>query len=208
MAATEPVRTEPGRTEPGRPEPGRPEPGRTERGRDRSLAAARWRRMAAAAVTLMAAVSMAAVAPGADAALPSVPGCGFHFGPTSEQGAAGTLYFSVVLEPISVGQHCTVAVALSASVTPLSAAAGPYLTIDHNPLAASVTVSFVPGRLPPTIGVAWAIFHCADPAVPGTLVIRAGGQQTVFGVTPNSCGPPGVRRIRDCHRATDRRLPR
>jgi hypothetical protein len=138
---------------------------------------------------------LAVSAPRAGAALPPVAGCGYHFGPITQNGAAGTLFFAAVLEPDSPAQRCSVAVTFTATATIAAAllvTAGPYTNIDHNPLTATETVSFVPGRLPPALGVGWAGFHCADPPGPGTLSFAAGGQEAATGITPNSCGPPGA----------------
>jgi|GEM_PF-4806631 len=152
---------------------------------------------------LLAAASLAlgAAAPGlagssqlADAALPTVVGCGYHLGSINQQGAAGSLYFAVVLQPASPAQQCTISVTFTASLTPaasLLAASGPYTNIDNNPLTTAESVSFAPGRLPPSLGVRWGGFHCADPPVPGSLTFTAGGQQSAMGLTPSSCGPPG-----------------
>jgi hypothetical protein len=126
----------------------------------------------------------------AAAALPPVGGCGFRFGPISQQGAAGTFFFSIVLEPVSPAQNCTVAVRFTASITPTETGRQ-YTNIDNNPLTATETVSFVPGRLPPSLVVGWGRFHCADPAVPGSFSFAAGGQHAAIGLTPDSCGPPG-----------------
>ncbi|HLN16937.1 MAG TPA: hypothetical protein VK277_09325 [Acidimicrobiales bacterium] len=129
--------------------------------------------------------------PGAGAALPPVSGCGFTLGPITPNGAAGTLFFSVLLVPDSPVQRCTVPVTFTTTIAPVSASSGPYTNIDDNPLTAVEPVSFVPGRLQPSLGVGWAAFHCADPAVPGSLTFTVGGQHASIGVTPNSCGPPG-----------------
>jgi hypothetical protein len=125
----------------------------------------------------------------ADAALPPNPGCGFHLGPLNVQGALGTLYFMNVLEPNSVAQDCTVAINVSAQIRSQGA---PYFNIDNNPFSATETVSFLPGRLPPSVGMSWSRFHCADPASPGSLTLSIGGHQEVTGVDANSCGPPGT----------------
>jgi hypothetical protein len=121
-----------------------------------------------------------------------VVGCGFHLGAISESGAAGTEYFSVVLQPTSPAEHCTTSVNFTASISPQTTAAGPYTNIDDDPLSASQTVSFVPGRLAPLLGVGWGGFHCADPAMPGTFTLSSGVQVTSMGVAPNSCGPAGA----------------
>jgi len=85
----------------------------------------------------------------ASAALAPIVGCGFHFGAISEQGAAGTLFYTVVVEPANAAQRCTTALTFTASAAPLNPASGPYTTIQENPLTATQTVTFAPGRLPP-----------------------------------------------------------
>jgi hypothetical protein len=149
-----------------------------------------------ACLTLGPSVPVVAVsARSAAAALPPVVGCGFRFGPITQSGAAGTLFFAAVLEPDSPVQRCNVAVTFTASATIAAAllvTAGPYTNIDNNPLTATETVSFVPGRRPPALGVGWGGFHCADPPGPGTLGFTAGGQEAAAEITPNSCGPPGA----------------
>ncbi len=127
----------------------------------------------------------------AGAALVPIVGCGFHFGPVSNQGAAGTIFYSVVLEPANAAQRCTTAVTFTTSAVPASAAAGPYTTIDHNPLIATQTVSFAPGQLPPALTIGWALFHCADPAVPGSITFASGGQSTSTPITPTTCSSMG-----------------
>jgi len=121
-------------------------------------------------------------------------GCGFRFGPLSEQGAAGTLFYSVLLEPNSAAQQCTTGIKFTADISPAAATlaeTGPYTNIDNNPLTATEMVSFAPGRRQPSLIVGWAEFHCANPAVAGSLVITAGNKRAVTAVTPTSCGPPG-----------------
>jgi len=142
----------------------------------------------------LAGAAVGAAAPGAGAALKPT-GCGFHFGTVTQQGATGTVYYSVVLVPLSPAQHCTLVIpfTVSATVAPvLVAKTGPYTNIDDNPLSAVQTVSFVPGRLPPSLTIGWADFHCADPAVPGRLNITAFGQTLAIEITPNTCGPAGA----------------
>jgi hypothetical protein len=128
----------------------------------------------------------------AGAVVAPVAGCGFHLGTISQSGAAGTLFFSVVLQPTSPAEHCTTSVRFTASVSPATTTPGPYTDIDDDPLTTSETVSFVPGRLAPQLGVGWGGFHCADPAVPGTFTFSSGAQVTSTGVTPSSCGPAGA----------------
>src|SRR5690242_87632 len=82
-----------------------------------------------------------ASAPAAHAALPPVTGCGFTLGPITEQGAAGTEIFLVTLRPVNPAQRCTIAVPFTASITANGAA---YRNIQHNPLTATETVTFVP----------------------------------------------------------------
>ena len=156
--------------------------------RSRSVRARRVATVAAVVfgVTLPVLATRAATA---TAALPPHPGCGFHLGPLSSQGAAGTLYFMTVLEPDNLAQDCTLAVQVTAQIR---SQGPPYFNIDNNPMTATETVSFLPGRLPPSLGVAWASFHCADPAGPGTLTLDIDGQQEVTPLLPNSCGPPGA----------------
>jgi uncharacterized membrane protein YgdD (TMEM256/DUF423 family) len=123
----------------------------------------------------------------ASAALAPVVGCGFQFGPVANQGAAGTVFYSVALEPANPAQRCTTAVTFTTSAAPTSAASGPYTTIDNNPLTATQTATFAPGRLPPVLSIGWGGFHCADPAVPGSIRFSAGGQSTSVGIAPSSC---------------------
>jgi len=147
--------------------------------------------LAVTGLALGVAVPVVAVsAQGAGAALRPVVGCGFHFGPINGQGAAGTLFFMASLEPDNPAQRCTVAVAFTASIVD-SATSRPYANIDHDPLAATQTVSFVPGRRPPVLTVGWGGFHCADPPDPATLAFAAAGASAATPVTPNTCGPPG-----------------
>ena len=152
-------------------------------------AARRSLTMAAAATCVGLALAVPAVtvtASTAHAALAPVAGCGFHFGPISEQGAAGTLFFSVVVPPANPAQRCTTSITFTATATPSSTAAH-YTTIDANPLTATQTVAFAPGRLAPVLTIAWQGFHCADPAVPGLLTFAAGGQSASIGIDPSSC---------------------
>jgi hypothetical protein len=124
----------------------------------------------------------------ASAALAPVVGCGFHFGAISEQGAAGTLVYSVVLQPANAAQRCTTAATFTATATPSAVATtGPYTTIDNNLLTATQTVMFAPGRLPPRVTIAWSLFHCADPAVPGAITFASGGHSASIAITPSSC---------------------
>ena len=151
------------------------------------------RSLAIACVGIAAAVpTVAADAPSAGAALAPVVGCGFHFGPIANQGAAGTVFYSVELLPANPAQRCTVAVTFTVRATPTAVATtGPYTTIDHNPLTATQTVSFAPGRLAPRLTIGWAAFHCADPAVAGSLTFAAGGQSASVGITPSTCAGMG-----------------
>ncbi len=121
----------------------------------------------------------------ASAALRPVVGCGFHFGPITNQGAAGTLFYMAQLEPANPAQRCTTALTFTVSARPTSG--GSYTTIDHNPLTATQTVSFAPGRLQPQVTIAWQAFHCADPAVPGAITFSASGQSGATPIQPSSC---------------------
>jgi uncharacterized membrane protein YgdD (TMEM256/DUF423 family) len=147
--------------------------------------------LAVAALTLGALVPVvAANAPSAGAALRPVTGCGFQPGQISQQGAAGTLFFMVSLRADNPAQRCTVAVAFSAEIQ--SEATGrPYANIDHDPLAATETVSFVPGRAYPVLTVSWGGFHCADPPGPANFSLVAAGAIAVTPITTESCGPAG-----------------
>jgi hypothetical protein len=148
------------------------------------------RRLVVACAALAASASALVIAaPDTHAALAPVVGCRFRLGSISEQGAAGTLYFSLPLTPANPAQRCTTAVNYDASVAPSPGltATGLYTTVDNNPFQATQTVSFAPGRLPPVLTVAWAGFHCADPAVPGGLTIAAGGSAATIAITPSSC---------------------
>ncbi len=142
-----------------------------------------------AAVTAMSGTIAVADVSSAGAALPPVSGCGFRLGAIANQGAAGTVFYSVVLEPNSPAQRCTAVVSFTASATiaPQFASHGPYRNIAHNPLAAAEVVSFTPGRLPPEIGIAWSGFHCADPAFPGNLRFVVGSQSESVGIDPSTC---------------------
>jgi hypothetical protein len=149
------------------------------------------RSLLSAAVVACAGVALAVpavttTASGASAALAPVVGCGFHFGAFSSQGAAGTEFDSVAVLPANPAQRCTRSITFTATATPSSNAAH-YTTIDNNPLTATQTVSFAPGRLAPMLGIAWQGFHCADPAVPGLLTFAAGGQSASIGIDPGSC---------------------
>jgi hypothetical protein len=129
--------------------------------------------------------------PPSGALLPPVSGCGYTFGPNGVLGAAGTEYFSFVLNPANPAQQCTVSVSFTAAIAPN--AGGSYTNIDNNPLHATESVSFVAGRLPPVLVVGWAGLHCADPALPGSLTVTAAGQSTAAAIgVPQSCGPPGA----------------
>ncbi len=134
----------------------------------------------------LAVPAVTATASSAQAALAPVVGCGFHFGPITDQGAAGTEFLSVALRPANPAERCTTALTFTATATPSSTATH-YTTIDDNPLTATQTVSFAPGRLAPSLTVAWRGFHCADPAVPGLFTFAAGGQSASIGITPGSC---------------------
>ena len=150
------------------------------------------RTLTLAALALGVAVPVLALdAPNAGSALAPVVGCGYRFGPLIVRGAAGTLFYSVVLEPRSPAQQCSTGVKFTADISP-SAATGPYTNIDNNPLTGTETVSFAPARRAPSLIVGWADTHCADPAVPGSLVITATNQRASAGVTPLSCGRPGA----------------
>jgi hypothetical protein len=151
--------------------------------------------LAVFAVGLAIALPAVGDAQPASAALVPVVGCGFHFGALSEQGAAGTLFFSVVLEPANAAQRCTTAITFTMSAAPTNPAAGPYTTIQENPLSATQTVTFAPGRLPPRLTTSWAAFHCADPPVPGSLRFASGGQSTSTPITPTTCAGMGESRF-------------
>ena len=143
---------------------------------------------------VMGVPGLAGAAPDAGAAVRPVAGCPFSLGAISQQGAAGTLFFAVTLNPSSPAEACTVSVTFSVSVQispALLPSAGPYRNIDHNPLTATEVVTFTPGRLQPSLVVGWSGFHCADPALPGTLTFAVGPQRAATGVTPGSCGPAG-----------------
>lgn len=128
-------------------------------------------------------------APSAGAALPPVSGCGFRLGAITNQGAAGTVFYSVVLEPNSPAQHCIAVVTFTAAaaIAPQFTSQGPYRNIAHNPLTATEVVGFTPGRIPPDLGLAWSGFHCADPALPGTLRFVVGNQAASVGIDPSTC---------------------
>jgi hypothetical protein len=150
------------------------------------------RSLAAVALVLGPAVALLALPTPAGAALRPVAGCGFSFGATSALGAAGTVYYSVELLPANAAQWCTTSVPLTASIDVVAALfpeTGPYTDIEDDPLTATQVVSFEPGRLPPSLQVGWAEFHCADPAVPGSLSIVAAGERASWPVEPTSCGP-------------------
>jgi uncharacterized membrane protein YgdD (TMEM256/DUF423 family) len=149
----------------------------------------RWTSRVGAALLasgLALAASAALGAPPASAALVPVAGCPFHFGTFSEQGAAGTLVFVLDVLPQNPSERCTTPVTFTASVTATGAA---YTNIAHDPLTATQTVTFTPGRLVPVIAVSWSGLHCADPAGPGTVRITVGGEvRAVFAVNPSTCG--------------------
>ena len=151
-----------------------------------------WARVSVVAVAVAATMSAPVVvtdASSAGAALPPVSGCGFRLGAIANQGAAGTVFYSVVLQPNSPAQHCTAAVTFTATATiaPQFASHGQYHNIAHNPLTATEVVRFTPGRFPPEIGIAWSGFHCADPAFPGTLRFVVGSQSESVGIAPSTC---------------------
>jgi uncharacterized membrane protein YgdD (TMEM256/DUF423 family) len=147
--------------------------------------------LAVAALALGAAVPVIALnAPSAGAALKPVVGCGFQFGRISGQGAAGTLFFTAALVPANPAQRCSIAVTFTASIVK-SANGQPYANIDHDPITATQTATFVPGRQAPDLTVGWGGFHCADPTVPGVFTISAAGHSTAMPLTPESCGPAG-----------------
>jgi uncharacterized membrane protein YgdD (TMEM256/DUF423 family) len=124
-------------------------------------------------------------APSAGAALRPVVGCPFHVGNSIEQGAAGTLYFTVELRPDSAAERCTVAVTFT---TTIRGSIAPYTNIAGNPLTSTQTVSFAPGRLTPVLGVRWGGLHCADPVGPGTITFSVEGRVSSFPVSPSTCG--------------------
>ena len=147
-----------------------------------------WARSSVVALAVAATMSAPVVAgdaSSAGAALPQVSGCGFRLGAIANRGAAGTVFYSIVLEPNSPAQHCTAVVTFTATAT--IAPHGSYRNIAHNPLTATEVAGFTPGRLPPEIGIAWAGFHCADPAVPGTLRFVVGSQTESVGIEPSTC---------------------
>jgi uncharacterized membrane protein YgdD (TMEM256/DUF423 family) len=147
--------------------------------------------LAVAGLTVGALVPVvAANAPSAGAALRPVTGCGFRLGHISQQGAAGTLFFMVSLRAANPAQRCSVAVAFSATIEN-EATGRPYANIDHDPLAATETVSFAPGRAYPDLTVSWGGFHCADPAGPGNFSLVAAAAIVAMPITTESCGPPG-----------------
>jgi hypothetical protein len=138
----------------------------------------------------LAVPAVGARATGASAASPPIVGCGFHFGAISEQGAADTLYFSVALQPTNPAQRCTTSVKITTSVTH-GAPATLYTTVDNNPMTSTANLSFVPGRFPPRWTVGWGQFHCADPAVPGSLTFASAGQSQAIAITPTTCAGMG-----------------
>jgi len=146
-----------------------------------------------AVVGLALVAAVPAVATGtqtAGAALKPVTGCGYQPTQISQQGAAGTLFFMVVLRAANPAQRCSVAVPFTATIE--SQTTGRlYANIDHDPLTATETVSFVPGRAYPVLTVSWGGFHCADPAGPGIFAVVAAGQIATTEITTESCGPPG-----------------
>jgi uncharacterized membrane protein YgdD (TMEM256/DUF423 family) len=121
----------------------------------------------------------------AGAALRPVVGCSFQVGDAFEQGAAGTLYYTVKLLPNNEAQRCTTAVTFTTTVSATGAA---YTNIAHDPLTATQTVSFAPGRVAPFVGVSWGGLHCADPAGPGKITIDVAGYITPFPESPTTCG--------------------
>jgi len=140
--------------------------------------------------TAMSASAVIAETSSVGAALPPVSDCSFRLGEIANQGAAGTLFYSMVLEPNSPAQHCIAVVTFTATATiaPQFASLGPYRNIAQNPLTATEVVGFTPGRLAPEIGLAWHGLHCADPAVPGTLRFVVGSQSESVGIEPSTCG--------------------
>jgi hypothetical protein len=132
---------------------------------------------------------IAVAAPHAGAAVPVVVGCGFHLGGVDQQGAAGTLYFIVTLEPANPAQSCTVPATVTVSAVPRTG--GSYVDIDNNPLTATESATFRPNRRPPVFGVRWGGLHCADPAVPGLLTFATGSESDVnaVAIAPSTCGP-------------------
>jgi hypothetical protein len=125
-------------------------------------------------------------APAATAALPVVAGCPFHVGKIFGEGAAGTEYYSVPVIPNSPVENCTTTVTTTVSVVPFQPGAH-YTNIQSNPLVETDTITFTPGRVPPTVSVGWGDFACADPAVPGSLTFDVDGQSASFTVDPTSC---------------------
>jgi hypothetical protein len=151
-----------------------------------------WTRASVVVLCTVAAMSAPVVvadAPSAGAALPPVSGCGFRLGAIANQGAAGTVFYSVALQPNSPAQHCIAVVTFTAiaTIAPQFASQGPYRNIAHNPLTATEVVGFTPGRIPPALGVAWSSFHCADPALPGTLRFLVGNHAASVGIEPSTC---------------------
>jgi hypothetical protein len=152
----------------------------------------RW--VGAACVVSVAAIPAVALdAPAAGAALRPVTGCGFHLGSTiTESGAAGTEFLFLELVPASPAQDCTTSVPFTASITPVAVATtGPYTDIDMNPLHASETATFAPGRRHPTLSVGWTL-HCADPVVPGTFTVATASGSASLPIEDQSCGPAGA----------------
>jgi uncharacterized membrane protein YgdD (TMEM256/DUF423 family) len=137
------------------------------------------------ALGLSTAVVTVGAAP-AGAALVPYAGCPFHFGDFADEGAAGTLYFTLDVLANNSAERCTTAVTFTASVSATGAA---YTNVANDPLTATQTVTFTPGRLVPVLAVRWTGLHCADPAGPGTVRIEALGLvRAAFSVSPSTCG--------------------
>ncbi len=142
-------------------------------------------RAAMAAATLAACVVPAVDSGRASAAVAAVGGpCGYHLGPPSVSGAAGTFGFEVPVYPANPHQVCSVTVTVQASIAP--AAGGRYTNVAGSPSTRTVTFAFTGSPLP--LGVLWLWSpHCADPAAPGVFAMTSGGQSSSIPLAAMSC---------------------
>ena len=120
------------------------------------------------AFTISIAAPVAAIAP------PEPAVCAFTLGgATPPDNAAGTALAEIYVEPAVPSQECTTTVTATTAITLTTGAlAG---AVDDNPVTQTVSLSFVPGRLSPVVGVLW---HGACTATGGLSDLRTqiGGQ--------------------------------
>ena len=144
------------------------------------------------ATTVAAAAGLAIPATPAGAILPPAPPvCAFTMANSvSTLGAAGTLLLQLPTKPAVASQRCTATVTVTSTIANGFGATAPGVT--PNPLIRTLSLDYVPDRLPPSIDVLWA-GYCTTSGGPAELITRAGGQVSVapLGVQ-EPCADKGV----------------